>query len=227
MSRSFIVSLVLGCLMFLSAGLTKLMTPTILVSQSRGVKLESIIPAQFGDWMEEKNMASAIVNPQAEALINKIYAQTLSRTYVNGKGERIMLSIAYGADQRRGSEVHFPDVCYPAQGFQILSNRPSVITTQQGAIAVNRLETNLANQRYEPVTYWATIGDEITTGGLNRKMKEVSYGIRGEIPDGLVFRVSSIGTDTPHAFLIQDSFVNSLVNILGPKDKKWLTGLHS
>jgi len=47
-----------------------------------------------------------IANPEQEAQINKIYNQTLTRTYVNPTGERIMLSIAYGGDQTDNMAVH-------------------------------------------------------------------------------------------------------------------------
>jgi len=227
MNHFFKASIALGCMMVLSAGAARIMTPTTHLSDSRGaVKLEDVIPEQFGDWREEKNLSSAVINPQTEALLNRIYAQTLSRTYVNSSGEHVMLSIAYGTDQKKGYEVHYPEICYPAQGFQVLSNRQAQISTHLGAIPVNRLETNLSNQRYEPVTYWATTGDQLSRGGMDRRMKEIAYGFEGKIPDGLVFRVSTVDRDTPHAFVVQDSFVNSLVDNLSPKYRKWLMGLN-
>ncbi len=227
MNRTFIISLVLGSSMLMSAGLSKVMTPTNYMSESRPkIQLESAIPAQFDGWNEEKSLASVIVNPDKEAEVNKVYAQTLSRAYVNGKGERIMLSIAYGTDQRRGNDVHYPEVCYPAQGFELMSLQQGVLTMPDGAITVNRLETNLSKQRYEPVTYWTIIGDEVTLGGSDKRMKELAFGLKGQIPDGLVFRVSSIDRDTKHAYALQDAFVISLAKALASKDKKWLMGLH-
>jgi len=228
MKRSFIASFVLGGLMISAAVLSNVMIPTIYLSERRPeINLEKVIPEQFGEWSEDKNIASVIVSPDRAALIEKIYTQTLSRIYVNNSGERIMLSIAYGKDQRRGTDVHYPEVCYPAQGFHLSSIRRDVLTTAQGPINVNRLETNLSQRRYEPVTYWTIIGDQATLGGTDKRIKELTYGLKGEIADGLVFRVSSIDRDTAHAFQIQDSFVNSLVGALNPADKKWLAGLHS
>ena len=227
MNRSLIFSLVLGSMMVFSAGTAKVMTPTIYLAKSLpAFNLEAIIPVQFGDWSEEKNLSSQIVNPQTQELLNKLYEQTLSRTYVNTKGERVMLSIAYGIDQRDGFEVHHPEVCYPAQGFQLKSNKQGMITTPQGNIAVTRLETNLANQRFEPVTYWTTIGDTVISEGMTKRMTRLRYGLDGMIPDGLVFRVSSIDDDTTHAFLVQDIFVNSLAKTLVTSDKRRLMGLY-
>ena len=227
MNKTFITSVLLGSLMLLSSGAAKIITPTNLLADSNPrPKLESAIPAEFDGWKEEKSRTAQIINPQTEELLNKIYSQTLSRTYVDPAGERVMLSVAYGTDQRRGNEVHYPESCYPAQGFQVISMHADTLSTPKGPIAVNRLETNLANQRFEPVTYWTTIGNEITPGGTDKRMKEIAYGLKGDIPDGLVFRVSSIDTDTPRAFALQDRFVNALVKVLQPADKTWLMGLH-
>lgn len=211
--------------MIVSAGATRIMTPTHFLSKNRpAFDLENIVPVKFGRWVEEKNAVTAVVDPEAVELMNKLYAQTLSRTYVNDKGERVMLSIAYGVDQRNGLELHRPEVCYPSQGFQINSNRLSVLATPKGEIVVTRLETSRIG-RSEPVTYWTTIGDKVTTGGIDKKMLELRFGLKGVIPDGLLFRVSSVDKDTTRAFSTQDLFVNSLFIELSSQNTKRLMGL--
>lgn len=226
MIQPFALSLVLGLSMIGSAGLTKLLTPNVFLSSTRPAQeLKSLIPIKFGAWQEEKNIVSAIVTPEIEAALNKIYTETLSRTYINDKGDRIMLSIAYGKDQRDTNAVHYPEVCYPAQGFQVKSATRSKIVTSIGDIPVKRLETNLSNQRYEPVTYWTTVGDMVVTGPIEKKLKEMKFGLRREIPDGLIFRVSSIDYDTSHAFITQDSFVAALIVELNPSGRKRLAGI--
>lgn len=226
MNRRFVKNLMLGALMILTAGLGKAMMPTRHMSELRGDKqLADVVPREFDAWREENMKLSEIVNPETAAALNKIYSQLVSRIYVNAQGDRIMLSIAYGIDQKKGYEVHYPEICYPAQGFKVTSNRRGTITTSQGILAVNRLETNLAGQRYEPLTYWSTTGNELTTGGLDRKLKEVRIGLKGQIPDGMVFRVSTIDRDTENAFAVQDAFVKSLEANLKPVDRTWLMGM--
>ena len=228
MTKPLMMGLILGSLMVLAGGLTKVMTPTIHLSKSRpALELGTAIPLQFGEWKEEKNLASVVVNPQVEAAIKKIYTQTLSRTYINNNGERIMLSIAYGNDQRDAVQLHYPEVCYPAQGFQIISTRQGVLATAQGTIPVQRLETNFSNKRFEPVTYWTTVGDETVTSGISKKIAEMRYGFKGEIPDGLIFRISSINTNTQAAFALQDSFAKALLNELQPDMRLRFAGLGS
>jgi hypothetical protein len=77
-----------------------------------GIVLESAVPKSFGEWKELPDQGTQVVNPQTKALLDKLYSQTLSRTYVNKDGYRIMLSLAYGDDQRGGLQAHRPEVCY-------------------------------------------------------------------------------------------------------------------
>ena len=52
--------------------------------------------------------------------------------------------------------------------------------------------------------------------GTDKKLEELRYGLHGEIPDGMLFRVSSIDTNTQSAFSLQESFVRDLLNSLEP-----------
>jgi len=226
MKRSTVTALLLGGSMALASVSAKVLTPTHYLSAQRPpLDLAAMVPTRFGDWSEEVNHQAVVVNPQTEATLHKIYSQTLSRTYVNGGGERIMLSIAYGGDQSDAMQVHYPEVCYPAQGFQLTASQTAALDGPLGAIPVRRLETNLAQQRYEPVTYWTTVGDRAVVGGVNKKLAELDYGLRGEIPDGLLFRVSSIDRNTAGAYQLHDRFILALAQQLTPAARQRLMGL--
>ncbi len=226
MMRAATARLVLGAAMLAAAGATYWLTPTHKLADLRPpLVLEQMVPVSFGGWTEEKDLGPHIVNPDMEESLRRIYTQTLSRTYVHRDGSRIMLTIAYGKDQSDTVQVHYPEICYPAQGFQVTSNRRDSLHLQDGNIPIKRLETNLSNQRYEPVTYWTTVGDVAVTGGLDKKVAEMRYGFHGQIPDGLLFRVSSIETDSAAAFARQDRFVGALAQALDPGAKRRLMGL--
>ena len=226
MKRTVKANILLGLLMVASAGLAKLIMPTRLLASSRpAVLLEGTMPARFGEWTEEKSARAALVNPELDAALRQIYTQTLTRTYVNGAGYRIMLSLAYGANQSDALQFHYPEVCYPAQGFAVTSSHSGTLVTSMGSIAVKRLETNLAGQRFEPVTYWAIVGDVVVAGGIDKKLAEMRYRLGGQIPDGLLFRVSSIDTDAARSFRQQSAFVDALVAALPPADRHRLAGL--
>lgn len=186
--------------------------------------LEKVIPNNFGDWKVDDSAVKGIVNPESSLLINKLYSQTLSRTYINGKGERVMLVIAYGEDQSDRSQLHYPEVCYPAQGFQINFNQPGRLETDKGTIKVRRLVANLS-QRVEPIVYWTTIGNKVVLGSTETKLQKLKYGFKGQVPDGILFRVSTISPDVSYAFALELEFVNELIENIESNSLELLTGL--
>jgi EpsI family protein len=213
--------------MALAAAAGQAMVPTRRMADLRGAfKLDDLVPRRFADWSIDPYAQGGLVNPQTEALLKRTYSQMLERTYVNGAGKRIMLSIAYGDDQSDASvQLHYPEVCYPAQGFAVRSSRRDAVSVAAGRIEVRRLETEMARVRAEPVTYWTMIGDQQSLGGWEHKWAEIRHGLHGEIVDGLLFRVSSIGLDTAAAFALQDGFIRDLVTAMTPAARRFFTGL--
>jgi EpsI family protein len=217
--------LVIGLTMLAAAGLAYALTPRERIAdQGPKIDLETMIPKQFGDWKIDETVLPLIADPSQQALINKIYNQTLSRTYLNAKGDRVMLSIAYGGNQSDNMAVHKPEVCYPAQGFQVLKNTRGDLQTAGGAIPVKRLVATHGS-RIEPITYWITLGDEVPDGGMKWKLAQLKYGLTGKIPDGLLFRVSSIQPNDAVAYDVQGRFINDLLQAVAPGDRAKLAGV--
>jgi EpsI family protein len=192
-------------------------------SHGPAISLETLIAKQFGDWREAPQRIVQIVNPETQELLDKLYSETLSRIYVNASGYRIMLSLAYGSDQRGAMRAHKPELCYPAQGFTLHSTEASHVSTPFGEIPVRRLFTS-KGPRKEPVTYWFTVGNR-TVQGWNTRLVELSYTLAGRIPDGLLFRISSIDPDQARANRLQDQFINQLLQAVSAAERKRLTGL--
>ncbi len=199
--------------------------PTAKLADERPpVSLETMIPKEFGDWREEPQRFVQVINPQTQELLDKIYTEILSRSYVNSSGYRVMLSLAYGSDQRGSLQAHKPEVCYPAQGFILEKNVTGQAVTPFGEIPVRRLATRLGT-RMEPVTYWFTVGDQVVRGSTQKRLVDLRFGLTGRIPDGLLFRISSIDADAPKAYAIQDQFTIQLLQAVAPAERKRLSGL--
>ena len=210
--------------MLAASGLALALRPTDkIAAHDPSLDLETIVPLEFGDWRAEKENRVAMVDPQQQEFIDQIYTQTLNRAYVNNKGYRIMLAIAYGDDQRDSMQMHYPEVCYPAQGFSLQGKEKGTLTTENGLIPVTRILTNLG-QRNEPVTYWTTVGDQVFRGGIQKKLVEIGYGLNGQIPDGMLIRISSIDPEAPNAFQMQAQFADQMLGALTPKYRQKLNG---
>jgi EpsI family protein len=199
---------------------------TTMADKGLSFSLDATVPESFGDWKVLAVQSTQVVNPQTQELLDKLYSQILTRTYVNKAGYHIMLSMAYGDDQRGGLQAHRPEVCYPAQGFKLENVQDGTLATAYGNIDVRRLSTHLG-QRHEPVTYWLTAGNQVVRNGFERRLAEIRLGLTGQIPDGLLFRVSSIDTDTARAYAMQQQFTAEMMAAVSPEARKRLSGLES
>lgn len=214
----------IGLAMLAAAGLSVAMTPTKRIADAASAaNLEAMVPKTFGDWKLDELVVPLMISPDVQAKLDKIYNQTLSRTYVNGRGARVMLSIAYGGDQSDAMQVHKPEVCYPAQGFQILKEQAGQLSTQSGEIPVKRIVAS-KGERVEPITYWIRVGEKVALGAMERKLEQVRFALTGVIPDGLLFRVSSIGADEPASFALQEDFVRQLLPALSGEARLSIVG---
>lgn len=216
-------TVLIGICMLAAAGLAYAMKPTRQVVGADTFQLETAIPRQFGAWTEQKQQVQ-IVDPRQQETIDRLYSQVLMRSYVNGEGVRVMLSIAYGSNQSDDLQVHRPEVCYPAQGAQLLSTVNASLPTQWGEIPARRLTTQFG-PRHEPVTYWVMIGDRAIIGSLQGKLAQLRYGFRGQIPDGMLVRASTIDPDDKRAFAQQAQFLTDLLAAVPPETRKRLSGL--
>lgn len=216
--KAVLRSPILCVLMLAGAALAAALKPTSLLAEQRpGMDLERMVPKRFGEWNMVPLLTGQIVDPGQQAMIESLYAQTLTRTYVDKDGYMIMLSISYGRDQRDALQLHRPDICYPAQGFVLLEKQNAHLPGRK-QLPVTQLQTRQGS-RFEPVTYWTMIGDHPYAGNLNKKLAEIRYGLSGTIPDGMLVRVSSIDRDARAAHTKQSDFALAMITAL-PDDAR-------
>ncbi|HET7864523.1 MAG TPA: EpsI family protein, partial [Burkholderiaceae bacterium] len=156
-------------------------------------------------------------DPTLQARLDSVYDQTLARAYINARGERVMLTIAYGRDQSsEATAVHRPEFCYGAQGFQVRGRGVERVALDGGAVSVQRLVGTLG-QRVEPISYWVTLADQATLPGVGRKLAQLRLGLAGYVADGMLVRVSTIGMPATAPYAAQDRFLQDLARAL-PSD---------
>ncbi len=222
--KSLMTSIALAMMMVSSSVLTMLLIPTNRIADQRErINLEDMIPLKIGNWHIDESIIPLQIDAETQARLNKIYNQTLARTYVNANGERIMLSVAYGGDQSDSLAIHKPEVCYYVQGFEINKILAGELTTEFGVLPVKRLLAIKGN-RNEPITYWVTVGDKAVLPGIEQKLQQLRYGLTGSVPDGILVRVSSISSDDNKAYRLQDLFIQDLLSIIDIKERARLIG---
>ena len=188
--------------------------PTAKLAESREkVDLEQMFPRAFGEWKMDTVLPVQLVAPDVQQLLATIYSQTLSRTYVNSKGDRIMLSVAYGGDQSDATRAHRPEVCYPAQGFQIMASQTGAISTATHSLRVRQLVAR-AGARVEPISYWVMVGDFVVLSGTEQKLAQLRYTTGGVIPDGMLVRVSNIDANAAAAYALHVGFITQMTQAM-------------
>jgi EpsI family protein len=185
--------------------------------------LVRIVPREFAGWHELATPAT-VVSAQTQEMLQSIYNEILARVYAAADGYQVMLSIAYGGDQRGVLRAHKPEVCYPAQGFKLEGSADTVLRTNHGPIPARTLRTVLG-PRNEPVMYWFAYAGRTSASAWERRVHSLRLTLTGQVPDGLLFRVSSIDADAQRAWRRQGDFVRALLDACTPSARARLAGL--
>lgn len=188
-----------------------------------GFDLAALAPPRFAAWRVDPAGVVVVAPPDQQAALDRLYNQTLARAYVGARGERVMLCLAYGADQSDGLSVHLPEVCYAGQGFRIdRVHDASLVAAGQG-VPVRRLMTQ-RGRRHEPVSYWITTCGEATVSAWRRRMLGLREGLRRRIPDALLVRASCLDIDAERGWRMQASFMDALAATLQGPSRQMLIG---
>lgn len=219
---------ILALLCALTAAAAYHFTPHLMLADLQPVKLETMIPEQFGEWRMVPVSGEIISSPEQDEFIKSIYSQVLTRTYIDNAGNHIMLSIAYTRDQsdNSGTQSHKPEICYPAQGFSIRKSSQGAFNTDFGNISVRQLITEHID-RVEPLSYWTMVGTVLVQGNLQTKLAQMSYGFRNIIADGMIFRISMVDSDFVASYQTQQKFITALLRALSDEKRTRLAGLNN
>lgn len=222
-----VVSVHAGCLAVLcciSAFLAEILEPVAFSSNQQSVvNLSEAIPESFAGWSVDSSVLPVHVDPATATQLNNIYSQTVSRTYVDGSGNKVMLSIALGGGQTQELQVHRPEVCYAAQGFEVTRGQKATLHLKDLDIPVMQLIAHLGS-RHEPITYWVRIGGKLVRGNLEQGIARLGGGLSGRVPDGLLMRVSTISSSPDQAFATQERFIGDLLSSISTQSKELLLG---
>ena len=224
------ISAVLGATMLVTAAAVQFL-PTPVIETSEPV-LAQTVPSMFGEWKEVSSVAEQ-VDPGKntdEPSMDRPYDDVLMRTYGNSRGDVVLLTLAYGRNQRQEVKIHRPDVCYTAQGFSLVNRShiafPVIGIGGRPVEGMRMLVT--APGRTEAVSYWIRIGDEFSDNAWAIRYHIFQQGISGRAVDGMLVRVSQIvsGADAASAerYRVQERFLADLVHALPKSARRQLVG---
>lgn len=207
--------LALGGAMLATAAAAEFGKPQRRVGQALP-SLEEIFPRTAGAWVTDRHAEAFVQPPPAQGRAYGIYDQVLERHYLDARGQRVMLSVAYGSEQSESLQVHRPEVCYAGSGFRVGAVSTAVLDVAGRTLPVRRLMAE-APGRPEPITYWVVLGNEVLADDSQLRWRRIAAGLRGELLDGLLVRVSSLQRDTAAAWQMHAAFAADLAAALAPR----------
>jgi EpsI family protein len=222
------VQAILAAVTILAAGiLAETLKPKeLMASSTPALNLETAIPRQFGQWKLVPNVGLVTpTDPIYVDALSRLYSQEVARGYADRNGNMVMLLVAYGPVQNYRLKAHMPEMCYNAAGFRVSKKSVSQLSYQDGAAPLNFSRLIAAKEgRFEPVSYWMRVGNDVATGVFDRQIARLKYGLRGQIPDGALIRVSTVGLAEDVSFSLQDQFIRDFIGAVAPENRRFFIG---
>ncbi|MEI6418037.1 MAG: exosortase C-terminal domain/associated protein EpsI, partial [Sphingomonadales bacterium] len=188
-----------------------------------GVHLENVGPDRVLGW-SKVNSAAFILPKSPGSLADRLYSQTVARLYVSNNAPPIMLVIAYGAVQNDLLQLHRPEVCYTAVGFDIQnSHQVTLALTGTSALRVRDLVAR-TDSRVECITYWTRIGDDLPVDANEQRWMKLRQQIQGYVADGVLVRLSTVGEPSDELFGALASFAKGMMLAISPVYRPALIG---
>lgn len=206
--------LLVGSLFLTAAGVTAARMPNTPLNYLGDHKLEAIVPKAIGRWKFVS--ASGLVIPTEDQFALTLYSQQLTRVYWDGVGEPIMLLIAAGNNQTGFLQVHRPEVCYSAAGFELGQVQPQAVPIGGGRkIIANKLVATREGQS-EWMLYWTRVGTQIPATWTKQRLAIAVDNLHQIIPDAMLIRASTIMPDGNEAERVLGEFIQALIASVSP-----------
>lgn len=156
-------------------------------------KLEDVIPERFGAWRTDTAEGIVQPPPQPGSLAATLYNETVTRSYRRpGDENRVMLVAAHGDSQSDTLQLHRPESCYPAVGFEIDERRVAAIPLGGGTtLPVVELAAHAGGRR-EDVLYWTRLGEYLPVDAGQQRRDRLRTAMAGFVADGVLFRASMV-----------------------------------
>jgi EpsI family protein len=192
-------------------------------------RLHDIVPDRVGAWQlaHAPHVQVGLATPSNATDRDQPYDDQVTRLYRDSEGHGLMLAVAYGAQQRQEVKIHRPELCYPAQGWEVLSlhsHRFDVGRDTGQAIDGHRMLVR-NGQLDEAVSYWIRIGSTYSDSAWQTRWVIVVDGLAGKMSDGVLVRLSERlprGQSPDAAFARQAEFARQLVSSLTPAGRDLL-----
>ena len=190
--RHALIGGVLAC----ASGFAFLRQPAVANPVIKESQFEGWVPEQFGQWKTISQ--SGEVLPPPDTLSDRLYDNLITQVYAAPGLPAVMLLLAYNNAQDGVLQVHRPEVCYPVGGFELSATREMDIQVGSKIIPANFFTATSPN-RIEQVAYFTRLGRAYPRSWAEQRVAVMQANLEGDIPDGIMMRVSVLSADAGRA----------------------------
>jgi len=203
------------------AGIAAARQPTKNVDYLGKNKLDKILPEKLGKWTFVSS--SGLVVPPEDQLSQALYSQLLTRVYTTESGAPIMLLVAQSASQTGILQIHRPEFCYTAGGYDLSPSSPHTVNLGSSKIPALSISASMLGKT-EQIVYWTRIGEHLPLSWRQQRMAVAMDNLRGIIPDAVMVRVSTYGNDKAAALADVDDFIRAMMASVAPQVRRVFIG---
>lgn len=172
-------------------------------------KLDEILPEKLGEWTFVSS--SGLVVPPEDQLAQALYSQLLTRVYTSETGSPIMLLVAQSGSQTGILQIHRPEFCYTAGGYELSRSSPHRVSLPgNGTLPALSITASIRGLT-EQIVYWTRVGEHLPQSWTQQRLAVAMDNLRGVIPDAVMVRVSTYGNDKAAALAEIDGFIRTLI----------------
>ncbi len=211
--------ILMGAGMLAVAGVAYARTPRRRYADVSEQKFEAMFPKAFAGW--HVLPSSELIMPPEGDLTAKLYQHILTRTYVNNAGDSVMFLVAYNSEQVNNVQVHRPEICYAASGFQIRDSQPYALRIDKEESVPARIVRAERVTRTENIVYWTRIGNDFPQTWTQQRIAMTKANLQGFYADGLLVRASTVDNDENKSIATITAFLRDM-SAHSPADMRYL-----
>ena len=170
--------------------------------QSAGMPPLEAVQKNVGTWTSREI-------PMSQETLDVLKADHwMFRDYRNAEGSRVVVFVAYFANQEVGSQIHSPRNCLPGSGWTVQSIDPVSLAVSDPPQDCNLMQIERKGDRQE-VFYWFKTRSGTVTGEYALKWDLVKNSLKRRPTDAAFIRFMSTEKDS--------QAMKSLMSVLNPQ----------
>lgn len=204
--------LLAGGMCLAAAGAAFALKPRRRTSLLGARKLADVTPQSIPGWTSV-DVADLAASSAPDSLVNRLYGEVVQRVYHHqATGDEVMMLLAHGDSQTNDLQVHRPEECYPAFGYELSEDRSIALPIADGLTIPARMLLATLMGRSERVVYWVRLGESTPNSEQAQRVVRLQTAIEGLVADGLLARFSVASSDEVAALATIGSFVRALLS---------------